>query len=49
MPLKPYLIKVATRHATHSYTEHHPSASLAIAASMQRHPNSRTFSAKPIG
>lgn len=48
MPLKLYLIKVASRHAIHSYTEHHPSSSAAVERSMQLHPDSRVFSAKPI-
>ena len=47
MPLKPYLIKVATRNAIYCHTEYHPSASLAIEHSMQRYPDSRRFSAKP--
>lgn len=48
MPLKLYLIKVATRHAIHCYTEHHPSSSTAIEHSMQLYPDSCVFSAKPI-
>lgn len=48
MHLKPFLIKVATRHATTTFTACYPSAALAIESSMQRFPDSRKFSAKPV-